>query len=75
MFDRVNCSQCIQFIPPVQERGNVIGKVTKNTQCKLGSRVTFRKPTTNCHIDYGGYWRHCGQFILKEGKNPLYLII
>jgi len=75
MVERVNCSQCIHFIPPVQEQGNIVGKVTQKAKCDLGSRVTFRKPTTNWYLDYGGYFRYCSEYELKRGKNPLYLII
>lgn len=71
--NRVECSNCEYFIPPIQEKNNIIGKIIKKALCKEGHRVMFRMPKfhSDSYIlnNTGGYFRYCNEFKKRNNDN------
>jgi len=67
---RVECSECMNFIKPIQnENNNLFSKILVNAKCRLGKRVMFQKPKKVNNFDFGGYFRNCKDFVKDEFKN------
>jgi hypothetical protein len=60
--NRVNCINCIEFIPPDFKNSLYIIplKMTKKAKCKKGKRVMFRQPKD--FYDGGGWFRYCDEY-------------
>ena len=68
MGKRVDCINCIKFIPPeFKEPLNLMSIIKVNAKCKLGKRVMFRQPKD--FYDSGGWFRYCEDFNDKINGN------
>lgn len=68
MGKRVNCINCIEFIPPkFEEPLNLMSIIEVNAKCKLGKRVMFRKPKNPIDDNYG-WFRYCDEFNDKRNE-------
>ena len=66
--NRVDCINCVEFIPAVfKNEFMIMSGIKTNAKCKLGKRVMFRMPKTV--YDESGWFRYCEEFNDKINDN------
>ena len=66
--NRVDCANCVEFIPAVfKNEFMIISGIKTNAKCKLGKRIAFRHSEDPRNL--GGWFRYCDEFNDKINDN------